>query len=221
MYTSTEFNEGLSMKELLKPEIQKIRKPTYSIEALFLNRWSPRSMTGEEMSDDELLPLFEAARWAPSSYNNQPWLFLYAKRNTPEWKLFFDLMIEFNQQWTKNAAALVVVLSRKNFEHNNKPCRTHSFDTGAAWMNLALEGSSRGYVVHGMEGFDYDKAKHTLEVPDEYQVEAMIAIGKRSSKENLPEDMQKKEEPSTRKELDSCICKGKFRKTSQKKSAVA
>src|SRR5579862_6894830 len=139
------------MSEKLYPEVKQHRKPNFEIQSLILNRWSPRSMTGEGMTEEELLPLFEAARWAPSSYNNEPWVFIYAHRDTPEWKTLFDLMIEFNQSWTKDAAVLLVVISKKTFYHNGKPAPTHSYDTGAAWMGLALEGTSRGYVVHGMQ----------------------------------------------------------------------
>ena len=189
------------------------RKSTYPILPLILNRWSPRAMTGEAMSDEELMPLFEEARWAPSCYNNQPWRFIYAKRDMPAWKTFFDLMVEFNQSWTKNAAALVVVASAKNFAHNHKPAPTHSFDTGSAWMALALEASHRGLVAHGMQGFDYAKAAKALHIPEDYQVEAMIAIGKRAPKESLEPDLQKKEEPSDRKPLNEIIMEGKFRQS--------
>lgn len=199
------------MKQEITKEIKEYRKPNYPIQPIFLNRWSPRSMTGEEMSDEELMPLFEAARWAPSSYNNQPWRFIYAKRNTPEWKTLFDLLVEANQNWTKNAAVLIVVISHNTFEHNNKPAKTHSFDTGSAWMNLALEASSRGYVAHGMEGFDFEKARKNLSVPQNYNVEAMVAIGKRAPKEKLPPELQKREMPSERKPLSEIIMKGKFR----------
>ena len=188
------------------------RKTEYPINPLMAERWSPRSMTGESLPDAQLLPLFEATRWAPSSFNNQPWVFLYAKRDTEEWKLFFDLLTEFNQSWTKNAAALVVVTSFKNFYHNRKPSRTHSFDAGAAWMSLALEATSRGLVAHGMEGFDYEKARTVLEIPDDYQVEAMIAIGKRAPKEKLPPALQEREIPGDRKPLKEIIIEGKFRK---------
>jgi nitroreductase len=198
------------MSEKLSPEVKQHRKPNFEIQSLILNRWSPRSMTGEEMTDEELLPLFEAARWAPSSYNNQPWRFLYAKRNTPHWDAFFNLMVPPNQAWAKNAACLVVVVSKKTFDHNNKPSRTHSFDTGSAWMGLALEAISRKYAVHGMEGFDYDTAKKRLHVPEDFQVEAMIAIGKRAPKENLPEDDQKREFPSDRRPLSEIIQEGGF-----------
>lgn len=199
------------MEPKLSSEVKAVRKPNYPIQSIFVNRWSPRAMTGEEMSDEELMPLFEAARWAPSSYNGQPWRFLYAKRNTPEWDLFFGLLVEGNQSWTKKAAVLCVTISRKTFEHNNKPSVTHSHDTGAAWMSLALEGSTRGYVVHGMEGFDFAKARKVLEIPDDYQVEAMIAIGKRAPKETLPPEIQKREAPSQRKPLSEIIIKGKFK----------
>lgn len=191
---------------------EKARKPTYPINPIILNRWSPRAMTGEELTDDELMPLFEAARWAPSSYNNQPWRFIYAKRNTPEWNPIYDLMVDFNKQWTKNAAVIGVVISHNVFDHNGKPARTHSYDTGAAWISLALEGTSRGLVVHGMQGFDYDKARQTLMVPDNYTVEAMFAIGKRAPKETLPEELQKKEFPSDRRPLSEIVMKGKFLK---------
>ncbi len=195
---------------MLSPEIQTHRKPGYPINPIIHNRWSPRAMTGEEMSDAELMPLFEAARWAPSSYNGQPWRFLYAKRNTPNWDLFYNLMVDVNKQWTKNASVLLVVISHKVFEKNNKPSVTHSYDTGSAWMSLALEGSSRGYVVHGMQGFDYEKARKDLQIPDEYQVEAMAAIGKRAPKESLPPEIQEKEFPSDRKPLNTIIFEGKF-----------
>ena len=206
-------------QEGLCPEIKANRKTDYPIHPFLHNRWSPRSMTGEEMSDEELMPLFEAARWAPSSYNSQLWQFLYAKRGTPDWNLFYNIMGEFNQSWTKNAAIIGVIISRKLFEHNEKPSKTHSFDTGAAWMSLALEGTARGYVVHGMEGFDYEKARKDLEIPDDYQVEAMFAIGKRAPKEKLPEDLQKREAPSPRRPLKEIITQGKFRKRKDSKAA--
>lgn len=191
-------------------EMARIRQVSYSVHPLLLNRWSPRSMTGETMTDEELLPLFEAARLAPSSYNNQPWRFLLARRDSAHWDLFYNLLIPFNKEWTKNAAALIVVISKNNFEQSGKLSRTHSYDTGAAWMSLALEGTGQGYVVHGMEGFDYEKARKDLKVPDEYTVEAMAAIGKRAPKEKLSPELQKREEPSTRKSLRDILIEGTF-----------
>ena len=189
------------------------RKAGHKISPLILNRWSPRAMTGEEIPDEELMTLFEAARWAPSSFNNQPWRFIYTKINSESWDRFFNLLGERNQAWVKNAGALVVVISRKNFEHNNKPSITHQFDSGSAWENLALQASSMDIVAHGMEGFDYDKARKDLEVPADYDVMAMVAIGKLAPKDILPEEMQQMEAPSDRKPVKEIIMEGKFRKS--------
>jgi nitroreductase len=169
-------------------------------------------MTGESITDETLLSLFEAARWAPSSFNNQPWRFLYAKKDTPNWNIFFNLLSEGNRTWAKDAAVLVVIISRKNFEYNEKPSITHQFDAGAAWENLALEASIKGIVSHGMQGFDYDKARKDLEVPSDFDVMAMIAIGIRGPPENLPPNLREKEFPNDRKELAEIVMEGRYRK---------
>lgn len=190
--------------------IRDYRKAEYPIDPLFLERWSPRAFSGEPLTDKEILSLFEAARWAPSAYNNQPWRFLYAVRGTKEWDSFMDLLVEFNQSWAKNTAVLVVILSRKNFEHNGKPSVTHSFDTGAAWAGLALQAHLKGWAAHGMQGFDYEKARQVLNVPEDYDVEAMAAVGKLGRKEDLPEELGKREVPSTRKTVKEIARQGKF-----------
>ncbi len=193
-------------------ETERTRKTTYSINPLILNRWSPRSMSGEELHNEEIMSLFEAARWAPSSYNNQPWRFIYAKRNTEHWDRLFNLLAEGNRAWAKNSSLLVVVISRKNFEYNEKPARTHQFDAGSAWENLALEAFSRGIVAHGMQGFDYDKARIDLEIPADFEVMAMIAIGKKGPRESLSPELQEKEKLSDRKPLEDIVMEGIYRK---------
>ena len=120
-------------------------------------------------------------------------------------------MAEGNKSWAKNSALLVVVISRKNFEYNEKPARTYQFDAGSAWENLALEAYSRGIVAHGMQGFDYEKARLDLEIPTDFEVMAMIAIGKRGPKENLPTELKDKEKPNDRKALKDIIMEGTFR----------
>ena len=187
------------------------RQSQYDINPLLLHRWSPRAMSGEEISDTELMRLFEAARWAPSSYNGQPWRFIYAKRNSEHWDKLFNLMVDFNKSWAKNAAVLVVVISRKNFEHDGKPSVTHQFDAGAAWENLALQGETQGLVTHGMQGFDYEKARRDLSIPGTFDVMAMVAIGKPAPKEILPTDVQQREQASDRKPLSEIIMEGHFR----------
>jgi nitroreductase len=186
------------------------RQASYPIDKLFLDRWSPRAMTGEAIAQEDLLVLFEAARWAPSSYNNQPWRILFARRDSEHWPLFLNLLVETNRVWASKAAALLVFISKTTFDHNGKPARTHSFDTGAAWENLALQGTLRGYVIHGMQGFDYERAKTELEIPDEYQVEAMVAVGKPGAPESLPEKLQAIEAPNDRRPLEQTICEGPF-----------
>lgn len=191
-------------------EVKKFRTAEYEISPSIIKRWSPRSMTGEPIDNNELLSLFEAAKWAPSSFNEQPWRFLYAVRDSKNWSLFFNLLGEFNQGWTKNAAALVLVISRNDFSYNGKPNVNHSFDAGAAWENLALEANEKGLVAHGMAGFDFEKARLDLKIPDSYTVEAMVAIGRPDKKENLPEALQENEKPSDRKKLAEIIKEGIF-----------
>jgi nitroreductase len=187
------------------------RKPQYKkVLPLILNRWSARAMSGESITHEQLMTLFEAARWAPSSFNNQPWRFIYALKGSADWDLFFNLLVKSNQGWCKNAAVLVVIVSKDTFDYDGKPARTHSFDTGAAWQNLALQGSADQLVVHGMQGFSYDRAKIELAIPDGYTVEAMFAIGKPGKISDLPLDQQAKEKPSDRRPMKEIVAQGTF-----------
>jgi nitroreductase len=180
-----------------------IRKAEYPIDKIFINRWSPRAMTGEPVNKQELMSLFEAARWAPSSYNNQPWRFMYTYKDSDDWQLFFNLLAPGNQKWAKDAGILIVVASHTLFAFNNKPSRTHSFDAGAAWENLALQASIMGLAVHGMEGFNYERARSELNIPQEYAVEAMIAVGRPAH--------DQREELTDRMKVDEFAFEGKFR----------
>lgn len=186
------------------------RTAAYPVIDLLVQRWSPRAMSGESISRQELMSLFEAARWAPSSYNGQPWRFIYALRDTSAWPKLFNLLVPANQIWAKNAAVLILVVSRTKFEFNNKPARTHTFDTGAACQNLALQGYKDGFVVHGMEGFDYDAAKRTCNIPDDYTVEAMFAVGRPGNKADLPKELQEREVPSDRFPVEKLVFEGTF-----------
>lgn len=191
-------------------EIIEARETEGKVKPLFPNRWSPRAMSGEEISDRQLNILFEAARWGPSSYNNQYWRFLYARRGSDEWRNYLDLLVEQNREWAQDAGVLMVIVSKTTFDFNEKPARTHSFDTGAAWENLALQGSILGLVVHTMQGFNYDRAREVLEIPEAYHVEAMVAVGKHGSKDDLPPDLREQEKPSDRKSLDEIVTEGRF-----------
>jgi nitroreductase len=192
------------------PDAHDVRKPDHAIEPLFLRRWSPRAMSGEALSEKELLTLFEAARWAPSTYNEQEWRFLYARREGEHWQTFFELLMEANQAWCHKAGVLVVVLSHRVFQRNGKPNPVHTFDSGAAFENLALQGSAMGLVVHGMAGFDRDKARAALRVPDDYDVEAMIALGRPGDPDELPPPLREREQPSGRKPVREIAAEGPF-----------
>ncbi|MCU0788554.1 MAG: nitroreductase family protein [Verrucomicrobia bacterium] len=192
------------------PNPLSVRKPEHPIETLFLKRWSPRAMSGEPLPRADLMRLFEAARWAPSTYNEQEWRFLYAHRATPAWASFFNLLMEANQSWCERASVLVVVLSHKVFTRNGKPNPVHTFDTGAAFENLALQGAAMDLVVHGMAGFDFNKAREALKVPDDYAVEAMIAVGLPGDPAALPGDLREREYPSDRKPLSELVFEGAF-----------
>jgi nitroreductase len=168
-------------------------------------------MSGEPISPDELAVLFEAARWAPSAGNTHPWRILYAHRDTEQWPLFFNLLVERNQVWCRNAAALLLFISRKTNEQSGRALITHSYDTGAAWENLALQGTLKGLVVHGMAGFDYARARTTLNIPDDFNVEAMAAVGRPGPITVLPEDFQARESPNTRRPITELTFEGPYR----------
>jgi nitroreductase len=187
------------------------RHPDYPVDRLFVDRWSPRAMSGETIAEEDLMVLFEAARWAPSSGNYQPWRILYARRETEHFPLFLGLLVEGNRAWAARAAALLLFVSKTTLDRDGSPNRTHSFDTGAAWENLALQGWLKGYVVHGMAGFDYERARTELEIPEEFQVEAMAAVGRPGSVEQLSERLRERESPNGRRKVTELVWEGKFR----------
>ncbi len=184
------------------------RTAAHEIEPLFLERWSPRSFTGENMPDTELFRLFEAARWAPSSSNRQPWRFLYAKRDTPDWVLFFDCLKPGNQRWADAASVLLAVVSKRTAPVKDsdevREDYSHSFDTGAACMALALQAAALGWGAHAMGGFDLDRAIAALRVPDDYRMECMIAVGR------LHEDPEAPAKPNDRAPQTSFVRAGRF-----------
>ncbi|MBP6904894.1 MAG: nitroreductase family protein [Candidatus Pacebacteria bacterium] len=189
-------------------KIVNTRTTEYDINDIFLKRYSPRAMSGESISRNELMTLFEAARWAPSSRNEQPWRFLYAFKNTPDFELFFSFLTESNQLWCKQASVLIIGLSKKIGQDGN-PNPKHSLDTGAAWENFALQGTNAGLVIHGMGGYHEEILRNELNLSNEYQIELMITVGKPGKIEELPEKLQEREKPSHRKNLEEIIFEGK------------
>ncbi len=190
------------------------RTSDHPIDKLFLERWSPRAFTGEAMLEADLLTMIEAGRWAASSYNSQPWRFLYARRDTPHWAKFLGLLNEFNQSWAKNASALVILVSSSTMlppgAEKPVPSHSHSLDTGAASGNFALQATLMGWQVHGMVGFDIERAFTELNVPAGYRVEAAYAVGRPGDKAMLPDMLQQRETPSPRRPLAEVALEGGF-----------
>jgi len=186
-----------------------IRKSKYNINPLILERWSPRAMSGENITKKELMTIFEAGRFAPSAYNKQPWKFLYAFKDDFEWSLFFDTLVDFNKEWAKNSSVLVLIISDKFIF--DRESNVNKFDAGAAWENMALQASSMGLVVHGMSGFDYNKIRNNLNIPEDYDIVIIFAIGKKGSINNLSKEFQEREKISKRKDLSEIVIKGKYK----------
>jgi nitroreductase len=185
------------------------RRAAHAVDSIFIDRWSPRAMSGLAITEAELMVLFEAARWAPSSSNYQPWRMLYALRDSSHWPVFLGLLNEGNQRWAQNGGALVLFISKTTLD-DGRMSRSHMFDTGAAWENFALQGSLRNLVVHGMLGFDHDRARSELKVPADFQVDAMAAVGKPGDVQLLSEPLRAREQPSDRRPLAQTVCAGPF-----------
>jgi nitroreductase len=185
------------------------RQAAHAIDSIFVDRWSPRAMSGAPIARAELMLLFEAARWAPSSSNDQPWRMLYALRDTPHWPLFLGLLNEGNRRWAQLGGALVLFIS-KDTRDDGRPALTHAFDTGAAWENFALQGSRRDLVVHGMQGFDHDRARVELLIPPDFELQAMAVVGKPGDTTQLPENLQAREQPNDRRPVSDSVREGTF-----------
>jgi nitroreductase len=191
------------------------RTSDHEIEPLFLQRWSPRAFTGEAMPEADLMRIFEAARWAPSSYNSQPWRYLYAHRDTPHWETFLGLLNEFNRSWAARAAVMIVAVSKSTMRpigaDRDVPSHSHSFDAGAAWAQLALQATALGWHAHAMVGFDMPKAFAELNMPAGTRVEAAIVLGRQGDKAVLPEPLQQREAPNGRDPVASFAFEGGFK----------
>jgi nitroreductase len=190
------------------------RSSDYPIDPLFLQRWSPRAFTGTPIPEYALFTVLEAARWAPSCFNSQPWRFIYARRDTKHWPRFLGLLSESNRLWATNASVLIIIVSKTTLlrrgADKEEPSWSHSFDAGAAWCSLALQAARSGWAAHGMAGFDKARAAAELGVPEGYRVEAAIAIGQQGDKSLLPESLQAREGPSQRMPLMQLVGEGSF-----------
>lgn len=179
------------------------RTTTTPINAQFLDRMSPRAFTGEALTTAQMEQLADAARWAPSASNKQPWVFAYALRDDANWAAFSNIPNEFNRRWCLNAGALIVLLSDKEASPGK-----HSFDAGCAWGYLALEAHSMGLATHAMGGFSAEEAAAVLKLPENLVAECVIAVGRRGDVASLPEDLREREVASSRKPLSEMLFAG-------------
>lgn len=190
------------------------RKTGYPVDPMFTCRWSPRAFDGEPIAHETLMSFFEAARWAPSAFNAQPWRFLYGRRDTPAWRPLFESLHEYNQGWAQRAAALVAVLSRTRWTPPGKaqpqPIASHAFDAGAAWASLAFQATLSGWHAHAMGGFDRERLRAALAIPEDHAIEAVVAIGWRTDKSVLAEALQAREVMSQRLPLEQIVAEGPF-----------
>jgi nitroreductase len=166
-------------------------------------------MSGEPLAAEELLRVLEAARWAPSGGNGQPWRYAWALSGTPAFERFLGALVEGNREWCIRAGALLVCASR-NARDDGRPIRSHSFDAGASWMALALQAIEQGLVVHAMGGFDEARAREAAAVPAGLHIECMIALGRPGRVEDLPEKLRPREVPSGRDPVASFAYEGRF-----------
>ena len=193
------------------------RVPNFPVDTLFLHRWSPRAYMPEPIPESQLMTVLEAARWAPSCFNSQPWRFLYARRDTPDWAKFVGLLTPDNRSWAGNASALVFVVSNTLMPNPDAssdqqwvPSYTHSFDAGAAWAQLGLQSTLAGLRAHAIIGIDMERARQELNVPAHFHIEAAVAIGRQAPIETLDDKLQQKEYPSVREPLSVIALEGGF-----------
>jgi nitroreductase len=184
----------------------------YPVHELIASRWSPYSFADRAVSDEDLRSLFEAARWAPSSNNEQPWSYVIAKReDADEFGRLLSCLVEFNQVWAKAASVLALSFSRLNFARNNEPNSAAIHDLGLAAGNLVLEATRRGLSVHQMAGILPDKARELYSVPEGYQPMTAIAIGYAGDPIELPEKLRVRDGARRpRKPLKEFIFGGKW-----------
>ena len=192
-----------------------MEKPALSeapIHELIRNRWSPRAFADEAIPEEDLRSLFEAARWAPSSFNEQPWAYIVAtKEDKVNFEKVLGTLVEFNAVWARKASALAMAVAKLAFAENHAPNRNAQYDTGAATALLSVEATARGLVVHQMAGFDPDKARRTFAIPEGWEPLAAIAIGYPGNPDSLPSKLKDRElAPRRRKPIREFVMTGSW-----------
>jgi nitroreductase len=190
--------------------MQKSAPTDSPIHELIRERWSPRAFANEAIAPAILRSLFEAARWAPSSNNEQPWAYLVAaKDNTEHFAKTLSVLVEFNANWAKSAPVLAIAVAKLAFAKNNTPNRNAPYDLGAATALLSMEATARGLAVHQMAGFDPEKARQVFGIPSGWEALAALAIGYPGDPASLPQPLKDREmAPRTRKPIADFVMSG-------------
>ena len=196
--------------------MEKSANTRYPITDLIRNRWSPLAFSEQRIEPEKLLQLFEAARWAPSSYNEQPWSFIVArKEDREEHERLLGCLVEGNIAWARHAPVLILSVARLQFQHNQDPNRHALHDVGLATENLVLQAEALGLHAHLMAGFSADKARKVYQIPTEFEPVAVMAVGYLGDVKNLSEPLRKREEAErVRKPLSEMLFSGKWGQTS-------
>jgi len=196
--------------------MRKLAETRYPIHELLRERWSPRAFADRMVEPEELRSLLEAARWAPSSFNEQPWSFIVATKQHPgEYERLLSCLVEGNVRWAQHAPVLMLSVAKLAFERNQKPNRHAFHDVGLAVENLVIQGMALGLFVHQMAGFHADRAREVYGIPEGYDPVAAMAIGYLDDPGRLPDDLREREvAPRIRKPLESFVFSGQWGQSS-------
>ena len=191
---------------------EKVASTEYPVIDLIKNRWSPRAFSSEPIEHEKIMSMLEAARWAPSSFNEQPWNFIiFNKEDEEAFSKIMDILSPRNQRWAGNAPVIMLSVAKVNFERNGKSNKYSLHDVGGAVANLTLQATSMGLYVHQMAGFDSEKAKKVFNIPEGYEPVTAIAVGYLGDKEDLPEEFYRSESaPRNRKSVSDFTFEGKW-----------
>lgn len=185
------------------------RRAEYPIDTLFLRRWSPRAMSGDALAPHKFFTILEAARWAPSAHNAQPWRFLYALRDDALWPTFLSLLNASHRRWIAKAGALLIIVAKTTSDYDDHS-PTFSFDAGGACQNACLQATSLGLVSHVVQVHDKNAVRRSLQVPDEYAIEFGLVLGRPGQRSELPPELQARESPRQRRPLSEIVFEGQF-----------
>jgi nitroreductase len=192
--------------------VEKVAETTYPVHDLVAHRWSPRAFAEKPVETETLLSLLEAARWAASCFNAQPWRYLIATKEKPDdYARLLSCLVEFNQQWAKSAPVLMISIAKTTFDHNGKP-NAHSWhDVGQASASMAIQATALGLQIHQMAGFSAEKVRELYQLPAEFEPVAAIAIGYPGDPATLPENFREREvAPSSRNAIEAFAFTGNW-----------